>query len=378
MKEKNNKILILTGDAGLGHRSAAEAIRDAFKNDHGEQCKVSIENPFNHPDIPDFIRESQSNYDDIVKEMPEIYEFAYDISDSDFPVTLLEGGFTLLLFRVLREILKGFNPDLVITTYPIYPAPLSVISQVEDMSFPWITVVTDLVTVHHVWFNNNATICTVPTEAVKEIALDSGFKPEQIINTGIPVDPKISFLKQTKKEAVRRSLGWDQERRTLLVVGSPRVKSLMAIIQALDETSHDFQFALVAGGDDDLYHTFKEAKMAHPRKVYNFVDNLPEMMRASDMIICKAGGLIVTESLASGLPMMLVNMLPGQEEGNVDYVMEHKAGVYCDIPEEAKMTLEDWLDDEVGVLQKIAKNAEKIGRPNAAREIVTLAWNLLN
>ena len=378
MKQNLKRILILTGDAGLGHRSAAEAIRAAIQNEYGESCKVEISNPFDHPDIPDLIRQSQSNYDEIVKQMPELYEFAYEISDGKFQASLLEGGFTLLLFRVLKDILKGFEPDIVITTYPIYPAPLAVILEIEKMAFTWIVVVTDFITVHHIWFNTNATICTVPTEAVKEIALNAGLKSEQIINTGIPVDPKISVLKERNKEELRKELGWDQNRTTLLVVGSPRINSLMEYIRVMDKSDHDIQFALVAGGNDDLYQTYINAKLKHPAKVYNFVENLPEMMRASDMIICKAGGLIVTESLASGLPMMLIHMLPGQEEGNVDYVMENEAGMFCETPQEARKVLDQWLSDGGKKLKEIGKNAEEFGRPQAAQQIAKKAWELIH
>ena len=310
--------------------------------------------------------------------MPELYEFAYEISDGKFQASLLEGGFTFLLFRVLKDILKEFDPDLVITTYPIYPAPLAAILEQENLTFPWMIVVTDFITVHHIWFNKNAAICTVPTEAVKEIALNAGLKLEQIINTGIPVDPKISILKARNKEEVRKELGWESHKTTLLVVGSPRIKSLMKYVRALDESEQDIQFALVAGGNDDLYQTFDDAQLDHPAYVYDFVENLPEMMRASDLIICKAGGLIVTESLASGLPMMLIHMLPGQEEGNVKYVEEHKAGSFCETPQDAKKSLEKWLENQGKILQEISECAEKMGRPEAAGKIAEKAWDLIN
>ncbi len=190
--------------------------------------------------------------------------------------------------------------------------------------------------------------------------------------------PKISILKQINKEVLRRNLGWDIDKITLLVVGSPRMKSLMDFIYALDETEHQIQFVLVAGGDDDQYQIFQKSALVHPAEVYNFVDNLPEMMRAADMIICKAGGLIVTESLASSLPLMLIHMIPGQEKGNLDYVIEHQAGAYCDTPQKLRMTLDEWLADRGKKLLEISKNAEKIGRLDAARQIAAEAWNSLN
>ena len=378
MNKTPKRVLILTSDAGLGHLSAANALRDAFKSSYEDACDIQISNPFSHPDIPELFRHSQSNYDEIVKEMPELYEFAYEISDSKFPVSVIEGGFTLIFYRIFKRIVENFNPDLVITTYPIYPAPIAALSQIEEMNFPWIIAVTDFATVHHLWFNDAATLCIVPTEAVEEIAKDAGLKSDQILKIGIPVDPKISILKEHKKEILRKELGWDKHKRTLLVVGSPRMENLMSFIHALDGSNHDFQFALVAGGNDDIYQNFEDASLNHPANVYNFVENLPEMMRASDMIICKAGGLIITESLASGLPLMLIKMLPGQEEGNVEYILEHQAGDFCDTPEKARRTLDDWLADNGKKLKNISNNAAEIGKPDAAEQIAEKAWEIMN
>jgi UDP-N-acetylglucosamine:LPS N-acetylglucosamine transferase len=78
---------------------------------------------------------------------------------------------------------------------------------------------------------------------------------------------------------------------------------------------------VVAGGDDDQYMRYQQSEWHVPTRIYNFVDNMPQFMHAADGIICKAGGLIVTESLACGLPLLLVDVLPGQEEGNADLVV---------------------------------------------------------
>jgi UDP-N-acetylglucosamine:LPS N-acetylglucosamine transferase len=76
--------------------------------------------------------------------------------------------------------------------------------------------------------------------------------------------------------------------------------------------------------------------------------------------------------------MILIHMLPGQEEGNVAFVEEHKAGVFCETSQDAEKTLEKWLDDQGKILQEIGKNAEKIGRPEAAGQIAEKAWDLIN
>jgi len=377
MNGKPKTILILTADAGLGHRSAAEAIRDAIQLKYQAQAEVVIRNPLDHPDIPEIVRESQSDYDDIVKAIPELYKLGYEISDSNFPVSVMEEAFSFLLLDVMQEIIAGTSPDLIITTYPIYAAPLDDLKHAGRLQIPFISVTTDLVTVHHVWFNDGVTLLTVPTETVRQLALEAGLSQEQVIKTGIPVDPQILSLKDRDKAEIRGDLGWQEGPASILVVGSPRIPSLVEIVQALDDSDEDIQFALVAGGNEALRKTFEETEWRHPAQVYGFVDIMPELMRASDLMVSKAGGLIVTESLASGLPMMLVHVLPGQERGNVGYIVEHKAGRLCEEPETAKETLTAWLKDDRAELQRVTENASALGDADAALNIAEEAWHLL-
>ena len=377
MTEKTNKVLILTGDAGLGHRSAAEAIQKALKNRFGERCVTEINNPLNHEKIPSMIRQSQSNYDEVVKNLPELYEFGYKVSDSNFPVSLMEGGFTILLVNIMREIIKKIKPDLIISTYPIFMAPLSVIQGSKKNKIPIITVVTDLVTVHHVWFNTGVTRCTVPTEQVRQRALKAGLKPEQVISTGIPVDPDILALKEKPVSELREELGWQKDMTTLLVIGSPRIQSLTDILETINYSGHQVQIALVAGGNEALREEFEKIDWQHPVKIFGFVDYIPKLMRASDIILCKAGGLIVSESLASGLPLVIVHALPGQEEGNVEYVVENGAGQFCKKPLEVLKTLSNWLKDDRAQMQVATENAEKLGQAGAAQQIAEAACQFL-
>lgn len=377
MTENKKKILILTGDAGFGHRSAAEAVQTALLNAYGAQCEVKIENPLNHPKIPAFIRESQTDYDQIVKKVPELYKFGWEISDSTLPVTFLEGAFILVLYEELQKTLTAFQPDLVITTYPIFQAPLDAISLLSGRKIPFITVVTDLVTVHHVWFNTSPRYCTVPTDIVAQRAIKAGLAEEQIVKTGIPVDPQILALKEREKADLREELGWHQQKTTVLVVGSPRIPSLTESLETMNYSGYDLQFALVAGGNEGLLETFQQMDWRCPTKIYDFIDYMPKLMRAADLIVCKAGGLIVTESLASGLPLMLAHFLPGQEKGNVDYVIENGAGALCQSGKEVLRTLSDWLWDDKKQLHIVAQNASQLVPPDAAMKIANLAWDTL-
>ena len=377
MDNNSKSVLILTGDAGMGHRSAAEAIQKALKMILGDGCKTEINNPLNHPNVPNFIKDSQSDYDEIVKNLPELYEIGYKVSDSSFPVSLMEGGFTILLVNLLRKILKEVNPDLIICTYPIFMAPLKVILNARKRKVPLITVVTDLVTVHQVWFNDGATLCTVPTQSARDKALKAGLHPEQVINCGIPVDPNILALKETPVAELREELGWQQGIPNLLIIGSPRVASLFDTVEILNYSGYALQFALVAGGSQNLYDEFKQVDWQYPATTYNFVENIPKLMRAADIILCKAGGLIVSESLASGLPLILIHALPGQEKGNVDFVVENGAGQFCPKPLDVLKTLSRWFKDDHAELNRISSNAHNLGRADAAHQIAQEACQLL-
>ncbi len=378
MEDNGKQILILTGDAGLGHRSAAEAVKKALEEKYGAHCEVTIDNPLNYPTVPDIIRKSQSDYDEIVKKLPDLYKLGYTVSDSTLPVSLMEAAFIVAMFEVIRDTIKKVRPDLVITTYPVFQAPIHAALVLKKKAIPSITVITDLTKVHHVWFNKAATRVTAPTEAVQQQALKAGLSPNQIAITGIPVNPRIMKLKQRDKPGLREPLGWKRDLTSLLVVGSPRIETLTDTVKTIDHSGHDLQMALVAGGNDALYDSFQQEEWHHPVHIYNFVDNMPELMRAADLILCKAGGLIVTESLASGLPLLLVHALPGQEIGNVNYVVENKAGCLCQTPEKILETLYHWLDNDHAMLEEIASNAASLIPVDAAFTIADLGWELLN
>jgi len=377
MTVDNKHILILTADAGMGHRSAAEAIRYAIEQKSNDRCTTTIENPLDHPKVPDLFRRSQTDYDEIVKKLPELYEFGFKASNAALPTTFMEAGFIIALYEAINDLIRKQEPDLIVTTYPVYQAPVHAVSVIKKLHVPLITVVTDLVSVHKVWFHTGATRCTVPTEIVKQKAIKAGLAPEKIILTGIPIHPRIQDYKQVEKQALRKTLGWAQDKINVLIVGSPRIENLLDTIKLIDNSGYDLHLAVVAGGNEALFKSLQEVDWYHSVTLYNFVDFLPKLMRAADLIVCKAGGLIVTESLASGLPLMLVHALPGQEIGNAAYVVENQAGKMCVTPAEILDTLSHWLRNDHILLDETAQNAANLIPFDAASTIADLVWDIL-
>src|SRR5512136_1082239 len=215
------RILILTADAGFGHRSAANAIAEALQETHGNECTYEIVNVLDDERTPRLLRDSQSDYDRIAREMPDVYKFGYEATDANAPAAIMERGLQAMLYDAMRRLLHDRQPDVIISTYPLYQAPLGAVFSLTKKYIPLVTVVTDLVTVHQIWFSAYPDLTVVPTEAVRDLAINAKVPAGQIEVIGIPVHPRL--LKETRAKAdIRAELGWDRQLTTILMVGSKR------------------------------------------------------------------------------------------------------------------------------------------------------------
>ncbi len=371
MSEKK-RILILTADAGFGHRSAANAVAAALDEIGGEGCQVEIVNPLEDRRAPFFLRDSGSDYDKMVRSMPELYKFGYDASDAAVPTALVETALVVLLFEIMRDLVKTYRPDAILSTYPLYQAPVTAVFTVQRVYVPFFTVVTDLVTVHRLWFHRLVDACLVPNNLVADLAMNNGMPFGKIRVTGLPVNPEVVRERRPRPE-IRLDLGWRPDLTTILAVGSRRVERLIDAIHVINHFGTALQLSVVAGKDEELYRELVGMDWHLPSvHLYEYSDIVPTMMHASDALVCKAGGLIVTEALACGLPLMLVDVIPGQETGNADYVLQGGAGDLALDPVEMLEVLAHWTADGGRLLRHRAENAARLGRPHAAYQVAEI------
>lgn len=367
------RVLILTADAGFGHRSAANAVAGALTAQYGSKCEVLIANPLEDKRAPFFLRDSQSDYDKMVRKLPELYQLGYDASDSSFPAAIVEQALTVLLFEVMRDLLRSYRPDVIVSTYPLYQSPVRAALTILKMPVPLLVVITDLATVHRLWFSSTVDLCLVPTSIVRDLALSYGLLSSQIQVTGIPVNPEIVRDQRSAAE-IRESLGWEPDLPTVLAVGSRRVDRLVDTLHILNHFGRPLQIAVVAGKDEVLYQNLKEMDWHVPVRLYEYASNVTTMMKAADMVVCKAGGLIVTESLACGRPMLLIDIIPGQETGNADYVVQNGAADLARTPVEVLEAISHLMMNNMQLLQARSEAAQSLGRPNSAFEVAEAAW----
>lgn len=368
------RILILTADMGYGHRSTANAIAAALQETHGAECIIDIVDPMADPRAPVIMRDDQNFYDRMVREAPELYKIGYHIGETRLVSTLLTGSMTLAFFKILHEIIRDKKPDAIICTYPFYQGILSAIFSVDKQRVPLITVVTDLETVVPMWFHPAVDLCLVPTETVYSLAIDAGLPPEKVKITGIPVRPELLKGSQDKP-SLREDLGWHPDLFTVLAVGSKRVVHLYDALHVLNHSGLPVQLVVAAGGDDELYLRLQQTEWHVETQIYNYVSEMGTFMRAADCILSKAGGLIVSESLACGLPMILVDVIPGQETGNANHIINGDAGVLVKEPIEVLETMCHWLENDRLAYRQKVQNARSLGRPRAAFDTADLVWS---
>ncbi len=371
--ELKTRILILVADLGFGHRAAARAVGAAIQEKYGEDAIVETANPMSSELAPSFLRDTPDDYDRFVRELPELYQLTYQVSGTAMVSSIYESAFVLMLLPAMIAEIDRFKPDVIVVTQENFLAPLNALMALRSQRIPIITIITDLTSLHRMWFSEVSTLTIVPTQIAYDLALLNGLQKQKVKIVGIPVNTALANEERSPAE-LRALLGWQPDITTLLFVGSKRTRQFPDVLRALNHSGLPIQLCIVAGGDEETYPLLKATEWHVPAHVYNFVENMPMMLHAADAIVCKAGGLIVSEALACGLPILLTDVIEGQETGNADFVVQNGAGIRANDPVEALETVYHWLADDRQRLLDHAKHSRKIGRPRAAYEIANLIW----
>ena len=362
------RIIFLVSDVGFGHRRAAEATKTALLESFGDRCQVTIVNPFQDPEIPNLIRRAEAGYDNVVTDDPALYLLAYTATDAPVVARLVQDVTTTVLNQTLTELVAVHLPDVIVTTYPAFTQAAIRAASNAEHPVPVDVVVTDLIGVHSLWLHKEAVCTFVPTGNVYKQALDHGLPKESVHLTGLPVHP--DFAREEREQVtIRQALGWDTDLTTALIVGSARSRQTVAIARLLDRSGLPLQIVAIGGGDPETEAELKSTEWKGVVHTYGLVKNMPEMMHAADFIVCKAGGLIVSEALACRLPLILYEALPGQEVGNVRYVVESGAGAWSPGPIGVLTTAFAWLTGDQSELDKCRAAARRVGKPRAAYDI---------
>ncbi len=378
------KILILFSDTGGGHRAAAEAIRDAVKSRYGDCYEVVLEDGIVNAAVPPF-NLIPKLYLPVTTYSPWGWGFLFHSTNSRWGRTAIGFLAWLLASRGLSRIIREVNPDLVLTVHPLLTrVPRNIWKKLKPCA-PFITVVTDLFDAHATWFSTRPDLTIVPTEGAKQRAIRWGLPSDGIRVVGLPVSLKFASARQPAVNgdrealaALRTRLGLRPDLFTILIVGGGEgMGRIEETARVLAGAGLPIQLAVIAGRNQKLRQRLEALSWPIPVRVTGFVTNMPDWMRASDLVVTKAGPGTIMETLAAGRPLLLSGYLPGQEEGNVTFVEQAGVGVYRRTPQAVAEQVREWLSPGNHALAEMKARARAEARPDAALEVAALLDELI-
>ncbi len=317
--------LILSITAGEGHNSTAKAIQAELEK-RGADCMIL--DTFDYIS-PEFARLVSEGYLLVTEKAKYAYKIGYKfaekrhINDREYAPTNIIKRFSA---EDLASFIRADTYDAILFTHPFAGILLNIMKEKHLIENRTVGILTDF-TFHPYWEDCTSNdYVVVPDRLLLPQAKRKGFREEQLLSFGIPINPK--FSEPMSQTDARRFLGIDENLMTFLIMGGSMGYGNMAEnvrkIDALD-AERDFQLIVVCGNNAEMKAEIDEiAKAArHKMLVTGFVRTIPQMMDASDCIITKPGGLTTSESLSKRLPMIIANPIPGQEERNAEFLLNN-------------------------------------------------------
>jgi 1,2-diacylglycerol 3-beta-galactosyltransferase len=363
-QNKKPHVLFLFSDTGGGHRSAAEAIIEALQIEYGDGVTTEMVDFFkSHAPLP--FNKMPDWYPDMVK-APHLWGLSFKISDGRRRARAITASMWPYVGRAVRALVRNHPADLVVTVHPL--ATTVFLKALGRNRPPFIIVVTDMVSTHALWYDQRADLILVPTEDARQRAIAYEMDPNQIRVVGQPVTLR-SSAPAGDKTALRQKLGWERDKPVILLIGGGEgMGPLSKTARAISASGLDVVLAIVCGRNRRLKGHLEKLDWPVPVHIYGFTHDLPDFMRAADVLVTKAGPGTIAESLNANLPMILYARLPGQEDGNVTFVENEKVGVWAPRPAQIVQTLTEWIQNPE-IRLGYAENCHRAARPDAARQI---------
>jgi 1,2-diacylglycerol 3-beta-galactosyltransferase len=360
-------MVFLFSDTGGGHRSAAEAIIEALHLEYGERVSTDMVDIFKQY-APRPINRAPEWYPTMVR-IPELWGLTWHLSNGPRRTKFILTTLWPYVRSATKALVTRHPGDIIVSVHPLAIAP--VLHAYKSERPPFVTVVTDLVTMHAFWFSPDVDLTVVPTEEARRAALIFGLRPEKVQVVGLPVADRFCRL-PTDRQRLRSQLGWPQDLPVVLLVGGGEgMGPLGQTARAIVASGMPLTLVIVTGRNRKLKARLEAQEWPVPTFVYGFVREMPLFMQAADILVTKAGPGTITEALNASLPVILYSRLPGQEDGNVVYVTTNGAGVWAPRPELVTHAIQEWLKYPKRHAQAVAA-CQRLANPQAARQIARI------
>ena len=365
------KVVILTASIGGGHNAASKAIKE-YADYYREDIEVVV------VDVLEYIRPILSKiagktYEINVKNFPEFYGWQYDLNNSTDGM-LGKNNLSPFLSK-LKELVEEFTPDLIISVHPVSVTSIIKIREKYGFDFKVMVVVTDF-DYHASWINKDVDMFIVSSSFMKLKLVADEIPLDRIMDTGIPTS--IDIQKKMSKTKARKLLNLKDKKTILIMGGSFGAGNLKKLMTSILQSSLDIQCVFIAGSNKRAKKILAKLSENSGKDIIveGYTNQISRYMDAADFLVTKPGGLTVTEVLIKNIPLVITKPIPGQEEENSNYLLNHGIGVRLDKEEELAIQLEDLIYDAVRI-RHMKELQLHYAKPEATKDIFVAMDKLL-
>ena len=375
MRLRMKKVLIFYASYGGGHLSAANAIKQCIDENFSDfetkltDCMLYVNKPINQI--------TTTAYKEMAKKFPWAWGEVYSHSQKG-PIAHISSTANNLLARKLLKLLREYKPDIVISTHPFGSQMVSYLKRKALVECKLATIMTDFAP-HEQWLVGKEQVdyFFVSHEKMRQELINDNVPEDKVFATGIPLSNR--FLMHYNKVDIMNSLRLNPDKKVILFFGGGEFglgrEQTLKILKAFITHSTHHQIVAISGKNEKMKDAFdKLVKEEHAQdivKVLSYTNQVPELMSISDLVVTKPGGLTSTESLASGLPMVIINPIPGQEEENATFLENSGVAIWLKKNDDFDTVISNLLADEQK-LHQMKVNTKLLAKKNSTKDICNI------
>lgn len=359
----SKRLLILTAGFGEGHNAAARALHAACETLHGPGTALIVDAfALASPRLNALSRRS---YLGMINHTPRVWSSFYAWIDRSNVLPRF-----LWLFRwesdVIARTIAREKPDVICSTYPVYAFIIAKLAREGRCRAPHFNVVTDSISINSLWWRAACVGWFLPNEDSAEVLRRAGIAPDRLHVTGFPVTP---FFSEHADEFSPPDLAAGAAPRILYVINSGTQHAEATAKRLLVEEGWEITCAV--GRDETLRRRLTQlaAGRARPAQILGWTDQIPRLLMTHHVVVSKAGGATTQEAIAARCPMIVNQVVPGQEEGNYELLRRHGIGDRAETPDAVIKTLHRAFAERGRVWRQWREALGPLTRPDAARQI---------
>jgi processive 1,2-diacylglycerol beta-glucosyltransferase len=356
------RILIMTAGYGEGHNAAARSLAAAFNEDAPETALVIDVFALTCPRLNSFVRRA---YLAAINGTPRLWKHVYAMMDR--PGFMTSGVHMLRpQAKLLEAIIARERPAAICSTFPAYAAIFQKFAREGSFEIPHFNIVTDSISINSVWWRPGCSGWFVPNEDSAEVMRAAGVDPARIHVTGFPVP---LFFKDNEAVVTRPALSAAAAPRVLYIVnsGTQNAEATARLLLAQEE----WEVTCTVGRDESLRRSLTAAAAGRRLRadILGWTDQIPRLLMSHHVVVSKAGGATTQEAVAARCPMIVNQVVPGQEEGNCELLLRHSAGALATTPAAVVAALRSAFEGGGRGWEAWHTALGPLARPDAARAI---------